>query len=103
MMTNAIYKKVRRLVSVVGKKCSECGCTNSLQRHHPDHTKPMYVVVLCIACHGRVSAKERWKGRTADTACRWCGRTFTKTRSRQTACSRSCGNKAAWSLRKGSQ
>ena len=99
MTRNAIYKRMRRRVSLDGLKCIECGSMKSLQRHHPDHNKPDEVVPLCIRCHGKISAADRSKGKATTKVCPVCSQTFTLARPRQTHCSRSCGNKAAWSRR----
>jgi hypothetical protein len=35
-------------------KCSKCGCIDkSLDRHHPDYTKPLEVITVCRICHMR--------------------------------------------------
>jgi hypothetical protein len=31
--------------------CEVCGGTNDLQKHHPDYSRPLEVVTLCIKCH----------------------------------------------------
>ena len=35
-------------------KCSSCGSTENLERHHPDYSKPLEVVTLCQSCHKRI-------------------------------------------------
>ena len=35
-------------------ECSECGATENLHMHHPDYSKPLEVVTLCVPCHERV-------------------------------------------------
>ena len=32
-------------------ECERCGSDKDLQRHHPDYSKSLEVVVLCRACH----------------------------------------------------
>jgi len=39
-------------------KCSQCGATEKLQRHHPDYAKPLEVVTLCMTCHKKLHRKE---------------------------------------------
>ena len=34
--------------------CSECGKRKKVEAHHPDYSKPLSVVWLCISCHRRV-------------------------------------------------
>lgn len=34
--------------------CEECGSIHSLERHHPDYSKPLNVVTLCRSCHLRI-------------------------------------------------
>lgn len=39
------------------KKCSRCGRrgnTREIQAHHPDYSKPMHVVWICIRCHNDI-------------------------------------------------
>jgi hypothetical protein len=31
--------------------CERCGSTDRLHRHHPDYSKPLEVVTLCVPCH----------------------------------------------------
>ena len=33
--------------------CSECGREGTVCGHHPDYSRPLYVVWLCSSCHGR--------------------------------------------------
>lgn len=33
------------------KACEECGATEKLHMHHPDHSKPLEVITLCNPCH----------------------------------------------------
>lgn len=32
-------------------KCEICGSKEKLNRHHPNYSKPLYVVILCLKCH----------------------------------------------------
>lgn len=32
-------------------KCADCHITETLERHHPDYSKPLVVVTLCKICH----------------------------------------------------
>jgi uncharacterized Zn finger protein len=91
--------------------CQKCGA-QATDRHHPDHSKPLDVVLLCRQCHldadaellrekGVQGAAKRWAGHFMTANCTFCGEVFTKERARQTTCSRSCGNKQAWVERRG--
>ncbi len=40
------------------RPCEACGATET-QAHHPDHWKPLSIVWLCCACHGRLGRKLR--------------------------------------------
>lgn len=31
--------------------CEKCGKVEGLEMHHPDYTKPQYVLTLCVRCH----------------------------------------------------
>lgn len=34
-----------------GDKCEKCGSVQDLQFHHPDYSKPYFVMTLCRTCH----------------------------------------------------
>ena len=36
---------------LTGDKCSQCGSTSNLIKHHPDYSKPLEVITLCRSCH----------------------------------------------------
>lgn len=52
---NSFKSKVRQKaayhVDLSDSCCSSCGTASLLQRHHPDYSKPLDVVVLCRKCH----------------------------------------------------
>ena len=104
--TNAGRKQAQRLFKVL-TACESCGGTETLQRHHKDHdtsnNTPENISTLCSKCHGKMHAEQRWSGHTKQRTCANCGKQFTYKRARETTCSRACGNKAAWSLRKSCQ
>lgn len=35
----------------ISSHCVQCGSTVNLERHHPDYSKPRFVVTLCRKCH----------------------------------------------------
>jgi len=41
-------------ISLKGKSCQQCGTVTNLHRHHPDYSKPLEVVILCVKCHNRL-------------------------------------------------
>jgi len=94
------HKRARKLRKTA---CELCGGTTTLQAHHKDsdpwNNNPKNVQTLCATCHGVLHAEQRWEGHTKTTACVHCGKTFTYKRARETACSLSCANKAAWARR----
>lgn len=52
--------KAREMVQGKGLKksaCERCGATEKLEMHHPDYSKPLEVVTLCVPCH-RIADKE---------------------------------------------
>jgi hypothetical protein len=49
--------KQGRLAPVTQVVC-ECGETEGVQRHHPDHTKPLVFHELCVECHRKADAGE---------------------------------------------
>lgn len=32
-------------------ECEQCGAAGKLHMHHPDYSKPLEVMTLCISCH----------------------------------------------------
>lgn len=50
-------EKKAQLNIKIDKPCVVCGSTENLQRHHPDYSKPLEVVILCPACHGKIHRK----------------------------------------------
>lgn len=45
--------KAHQLAQKVQAKpeCEHCGSTGKLHKHHPDYSKPLEVITLCIPCH----------------------------------------------------
>lgn len=43
-----------------GTRCADCGAVKNLERHHPDHSKPSQVRILCSTCNQR--AESSYKG-----------------------------------------
>ena len=40
------------------KICSDCGATDvRLEMHHPDYSRPQFIVWLCCKCHGKTKRK----------------------------------------------
>jgi hypothetical protein len=35
-------------------KCEHCGSAKRLNMHHPDYSKPLEVITLCVPCHEKV-------------------------------------------------
>jgi len=107
-------KEAQKKVSLAGQKCSRCGSTEKLNRHHRDYNRPLEVTIICRECHmrdhkeefekiGKDAAAKRWAGKPIEATCPCCGAVFRFTRPRQKTCSRSCGNKMAWLRRGGDQ
>jgi hypothetical protein len=47
-------------ISLEGKSCERCGATKNLERHHPDHSKPLETVILCRwPCHQIAEAEKK--------------------------------------------
>lgn len=42
--------------------CEQCGSIDRLHMHHPDYSKPLEVVTLCIQCHTTVHMEQRHEG-----------------------------------------
>lgn len=68
-----VKNKARRLVNyAVGKgeitlpdHCETCQTTENLEKHHPDYSKPLEVVVLCRLCHAQLHALEARQAKQA--------------------------------------
>ncbi len=43
----------------IKNKCEWCGSTYRLQRHHPDYSRPEYVITLCAYCHTKTYNNEK--------------------------------------------
>ena len=57
-------KKVIPLVQRAIKKgilkrqpCVKCGKTKKIHGHHPDYSKPLKVIWLCVSCHKKEHAR----------------------------------------------
>ena len=46
---NQALKKVN-----LGSKCTICGSTENLHRHHPNYSKPLEILTVCSRCHQRI-------------------------------------------------
>lgn len=44
-----IYRKITK-----ASNCSACSSTSNIQGHHPDYSKPLEVIWLCISCHRKI-------------------------------------------------
>lgn len=67
-LTKAASRKRAQRVHTKMKKCSECGSTENLQRHHEDHQDACSVDILCQNCHTKREMElGRW-GRSATSA-----------------------------------
>lgn len=86
-----IRKRAQRAVSLNGERCSKCGSTDLLDRHHPDYSKPEEVEILCRHCHRLEDATDgTWVSARVTTAiCEICKTEFQPKRSRR---SKLCGN-----------
>lgn len=59
-------KQAQRHISLDGAECSRCGTTDGLQRHHPDHAKPLEIVIVCQTCHAVLEGNGwGWRARWA--------------------------------------
>ncbi len=54
------HKEERRAQLIALRKvpitsaCSNCGGNKNLERHHPDYSKPLEIIILCKRCHKRL-------------------------------------------------
>lgn len=54
----AVNNAIRDGRLVRPKHCQECGATGKIHGHHPDYSKPLEVMWLCVQCHGLQHRKE---------------------------------------------
>ena len=45
--------KTRRVINLKKEKCSVCGSTEDLHRHHPDYNKPEDYIIFCRKHHNK--------------------------------------------------
>lgn len=57
-------------------RCEKCGATESLQRHHPDYSKPAEVKILCHTCHVIEDMKDGTRRKRPRQQCEVCGKMF---------------------------
>ena len=87
MKRNSIRKAAQRALPTL-ERCEVCGAVGvKLQRHHPDYSRPLDVMILCTRCHGLAHHKPPYS-----VTCVVCGREFVPThhRARAKVCSREC-------------
>src|SRR5688572_16575624 len=108
MQTTTDPRKLAQKAYPTLQPCEKCGSARRVQRHHDDLSKPLEVMFLCQSCHTErhhalgtwgMGIRSQWVGMSRTRSCTWCGKEFEYERPRQTTCSRSCGNKQAWSSR----
>lgn len=77
---------------VMAEKCSVCGSTERVERHHPDITKPLDVEILCFRCHVKADQRDgtRRSRPIMEVPCLVCGQVFVPPRTRKRG-ARLCG------------
>ena len=59
---NAIRHKAWRNIPIPkGKKCEECNKRLARERHHPNYSKPLKVILCCKKCHIKLDETRRQK------------------------------------------
>lgn len=48
----------RKITIPVGCLCEICKQEQAVHRHHPDYSKPLEVVLVCIKCHNKLHNEE---------------------------------------------
>jgi hypothetical protein len=49
-------RSLARKIKATGR-CAVCGSATNLQRHHPDYSSPLKVIILCDKCHRKIHRK----------------------------------------------
>jgi hypothetical protein len=74
---NAGYKQANKDMTKAHRKarsipmkgvCESCGKQGVTEKHHPDYSKPLEVVHLCISCHKRLHAEIRSRQETKENS-----------------------------------
>lgn len=51
------------------EECEFCGSENSIEGHHPDHSRPFLLIYLCKNCHHQADADpDKWENLATDYA-----------------------------------
>jgi hypothetical protein len=93
MPTKSASRKAAQRAYPALEKCESCGTTERLQRHHPDLSDALSVVILCQSCHAAADqALGKWgRGNRPAKVCSICGHSFTDySHSRVKNCSPEC-------------
>ena|SRR6185369_6008396 len=93
MVTPAASRKRAQRAFPKPDACQHCGTTSELQRHHPDLSDALSVVILCQPCHAAEHvARGTWgQGSKKPKQCVVCGREFSDySHTRVKTCSRDC-------------
>lgn len=49
------------------KECEFCGSDDKVEGHHPDHSRPFFLLYLCKDCHHRAEADpDKWESLATD-------------------------------------
>ena len=51
---NAEYQAHSKIPIPNGQLCEKCHIEPAKHRHHPDYSKPLAVMFLCVSCHRKV-------------------------------------------------
>lgn len=54
ILKNKTRIKSYQKISIEGVKCFNCKLEQATERHHPDYTKPLDVLLLCHECHRQI-------------------------------------------------
>jgi hypothetical protein len=93
MLTKAASRKRAQRAFPKLTACAHCGSTSRLQRHHPDLSDALCVVILCQPCHAAEHVRHgTWgSGPRKPKTCVVCGKDFSDySHIRAKTCSRAC-------------
>ncbi len=52
-----LFARNKARVVLKKKNCKKCNATKNLEKHHPDYSKPLFIITICKSCHNKIHKK----------------------------------------------